>query len=104
MRILFALVVAPLLALADQSAAYAMVGWSCSNESMLPVHLVHFAFLAATIAAAIFASAAWRGTMRADALARKRFLAGVATAAATLSAVTIAAMWMAAWMISPCIA
>jgi len=104
MRILIALIVAPLLALVDQSTAFAMVSWSCAHAGTLAVHGVHFVFLVATIAAAIFAFAQWRGTMDSDALVRDRFLAGLATASATLSALAIAAMWMPVWMISPCIA
>ena len=104
MRIVFALIGAPLLALLDQSTAFAMVNWSCAHGSTLVVHFVHFLFLTATAAAAIFAFAEWRGTMRVDALVQNHFLAGVATASATLSALAIAAMWIPVWMISSCIA
>ena len=104
MRILFALIGAPLLALVDQSAAFAMVSWSCVHAGTLVLHFVHLLFLAATVAAAVFAFAQWRRTIGADALARNRFLAGLAAASATLSALAIVAMWMPVWMISPCIA
>jgi hypothetical protein len=103
MRIAFALIGAPLLALVDQSTAFAMVNWACAHGSTLVVHFVHLVFLAATSAAAIFAFAEWRGTMQADTLVQSHFLAGVATAAATLSALAIAAMWIPVWMISSCI-
>jgi len=104
MRILFALIGAPLLALVDQGAAFAMVSWSCVHAGTLVVHFVHLLFLAATVAAAVFAFARWRRTTGGGALVRDRFLAGVATASATLSALSIVAMWMPVWMISPCIA
>jgi hypothetical protein len=100
----FALIGAPLLALVDQGTTFALVSWSCAHASTLVVHLVHVLLLAATTAAAVFAFAEWRGTMRADALVQRHFLAGVATASATLSALAIAAMWMPVWMISVCTA
>ena len=104
MRIAFALIVAPLLALLDQSTAFALVNWSCAHGSTLVVHVVHFLFLGATAAAAFSAFAEWRGTIRVDALVQNHFLAGVAMASATLSALAIAAMWIPVWMISSCIA
>jgi hypothetical protein len=103
MRIVLALVGAPLLALVDQSTAFALVSWSCIHAGILALHFVHFLFLAATVALA-FLAAHWRVTMRAEAPMRSRFLAGIATASAVLSALAIAAMWMPVWMISPCIA
>jgi hypothetical protein len=105
MRIAFALLGAPLLALLDQSTAFAVVSWSCSHGSTLLMHFVHFLFLGASGAAAIFAFAEWRGTTHAaDALIQHHFLAGIATASAILSTLAIAAMWIPVWMISSCIA
>lgn len=104
MRIAFALIGAPLLALFDQSTAFALVNWSCAHGSTLVVHFVHLLFLAATTTAAMLAFTEWRGTTRADALVQNHFLAGVAVASATLSALAIAAMWIPVWMISACIA
>lgn len=104
MRILFALIGAPLLALLDQSTAFAVVSWSCAQGSTLALHFVHLLFLTATAAAAMFAFAEWRGTMGIRELVQSRFLAGVATASAILSALAIAAMWIPVWMISSCIA
>jgi hypothetical protein len=104
MRIVFALIVAPLLALVDQSTALAMVGWSCAHSATLAVHALHFVFLAATVAAAIVAFAQWRRTQSADTRVRNRFLAALATASALLSTLVIVAMWIPVWMISPCIA
>ena len=104
MRIVFALIGAPLLALIDQSTAFALVNWSCAHGSTLVVHFIHLLFLAATAAAAMFAFAEWRATMRAEALVQSHFLAGVAVASATLSALAIAAMWIPVWIISSCIA
>ena len=98
MAIFIALIVAPLLALADQSIALAMVSASCARGGTLALHAVHLAFLAATIAAAFFALARWR------AATPHKFLAGIAVASAALSSLAIAAMWIPVWLISPCIA
>jgi hypothetical protein len=51
----------------------------------------------------------WRGPGNAaasanDAARQLRFLAGIATTVASLSALAIAAMWIPTWMISPCVA
>jgi len=108
MRIWFALLAAPMLALADQSIAFAMTGWACAHQQALAMHGVHALFLAATVAATIAAWGLWRSTLRAktshETLARRHFLAGLATASAALSALVIAAMWVPNWMLSPCFA
>ena len=108
MRIWFALLVAPILALTDQSIAFAMTGWACANQQAFAMHGVHLLFLAATLAATIVAWGRWRATLRAktsdETLARRRFLAGLATASGALSALVIAAMWVPNWMLSPCFA
>ena len=104
MRIVLALLAGPLLALVDQSTAFALVGWSCAHTGILAVHAVHLLFLAASVAVTLFAAAHWRSTRSDAALVRDHFLAGVATASATLSAFAIVAMWLPVWMISPCIA
>ena len=109
MRIWFALIVAPLLALSDQSVAYALVGWACAHQTTLPLHGSHTLFLAITTGAAIAAWRAWRETAvvpasEGDAIAQRHFLAGIAMTVAALSAAAIVAMWIATWMISSCIA
>jgi len=68
------------------------------------VHLVHSIFLLATLATAVGVAREWRSTAHAGAPVQARFLTGVATASATLSALTIAAMWLPVWMIPACIA
>jgi 4'-phosphopantetheinyl transferase EntD len=109
MRIWFALIVAPLLALGNQSVAYLLVGWSCAHQSVVPLHACHALFLVIAALAAVAASREWRAgadgaAHRHEARAQRRFLAGVATAVAALSALAIAAMWIATGMISPCTA
>lgn len=109
MRIWFALIVAPLLALGDQGVAFALVGWVCAHQDPVPLHATHALFLAITTAAALAARRAWRETAavhagRGDAAAQRHFLAGVAMTIAVLSAAAIVAMWIAVWMIPSCIA
>jgi hypothetical protein len=108
MRIWLALLIAPILALTDQSIAFAMTGWACANQQELAMHGVHVLFLAATLAITIAALGPWRATLRAkmrnEALARRHFLAGLATASGALSALVIAAMWVPNWILSPCFA
>ena len=104
MRILSALILAPLLALLDQGVGFSMVGWSCAHGGIVALHALNLLCLAATAALAVLAGAEWRRTARAIAGVCDHFLYGVATAAASLSALAIVAMWLAVWMISPCIA
>jgi hypothetical protein len=108
MRIWFALIVAPLLALTDQTVAFALVHWACAHQSAWVVHLSHGIFLVLAVVAAAAAWLEWRQTAVApgtrDATVQVHFLAGVAMMVATLSAVAIVAMWIPTWMISSCIA
>jgi hypothetical protein len=107
MRIWFALLAAPVLALADQSVAYATVDWACANQQLIVVHIVHVLFLVATIAGTLAALQLWHATRRVstdgEAFARRHFLAGLATASGALSSLVIAAMWFPTWMLAPCI-
>ena len=107
MRIWIALLVAPLLALTDQSVAFAVVGWACAHQSAYAIHGVHLLFLALTAACAVFAGWQWRAAARADtdgeAVGRARFLVSLATASAALSALAIAAMWLPTWLIASCL-
>jgi hypothetical protein len=106
MRIWFALLAAPILALADQVVAYATVGWACAHEQPMAVHAVHALFLVAVVAGTVPAWQLWHATRSGKAgnetLARRRFLAGLATALSALSIVVIVSMWMPTWVIAPC--
>ena len=107
MRIWVALLVAPLLALTDQSVAFAVVGWACAHQSAYAIHVVHLLFLLLTAACAVFAAWQWRAAARADAdgesVARARFLVPLATASAVFSVLAIAAMWLPTWLIASCL-
>ena len=108
MRTWFALIVAPLLALTDQTVAFALVHWACAQQSTWAIHLSHGVFLAITAAAAVGAWLRWRETAvsagTGDATVQFHFLAGVAMMVAASSAAAIMAMWIPTWMISSCIA
>ena len=100
------LLLAPLLALADQIIAYAAVPWSCVHERAAAVHGLHVLFLVAATVTLWPASRVWRETRAAanDTDRRRHFLAGMALASAALSVLVIAALWMPTWFIAPCIA
>lgn len=108
MRIWVGLIVAPLLALTDQTVAFALVHWACAHQSTWVVHLSHVVFLVIASTAAVGAWLGWRVTAisaaTGEATVPLHFLAGVAMMVAVLSAVTIMAMWIPTWMISSCIA
>jgi len=111
MRIWPALLLAPLMALADQLVAFAIVGWACAQGRPVIVHAVHAAFL---VAAAATLPAAWREWKRGRACSasasagagageRKSFLAILAVGSAALSVLVIAALWLPTWLIAPCV-
>lgn len=106
MKIWFALLAAPILALTDQVVAYATVGWACTNQHVIAVHAVHAFFLAAVVGGTVPAWRLWSTTSLAkpgnEALERRHFLAGLAIALGALSALVIASMWMPTWIIAPC--
>jgi hypothetical protein len=108
MRIWLALLLAPVLALADQSVALSLTTWACAHQQPLAMHAAHLLFMAAAAASTVLAWQAWRGTAGAggnhETLARRRFLAGVATGSGALSTLVIAAMWAPNWVLSPCFA
>ena len=108
MRVWFALFAAPVLALTDQSVSFALAGWACAHQWAIAPHVVHMVSLAAAVMATFFAMQLWRATVPAktvdETLARRHFLAGLATASGALSAAAIAAMWIPNWMLSPCVA
>src|SRR5204863_8572883 len=93
MRIWFALLAAPLLALADQAIAYATAGWGCANQNVLAMQLVHAGFLAAVLAGTVAAWRKWRATRAGGQTGSpwivRHFLAGLATASGALSALVI---------------
>ena len=107
MRTWFALLAAPLLALADQTISYAAADWTCAHHGTWVAHAVHAAFFVACAASCVLAWQLWRATVPAqadEAHARRHFLAGIATGSAALSGVVVLAMWIPNWWLSPCLA
>jgi hypothetical protein len=103
-----ALLVAPMLALSDQTTAYTLVGWSCASQQGWPVHAAHLLFALATIAVSL---PAWLnftrdvGHPKGDEGAigdRPRFLAMCGAFVGLLSLGVILAMWYPTWVLSPC--
>lgn len=109
MRVWPALVLAPFLALLDQSAAYALVQWSCATQNEAVLHWVHFTFLALAVMATLPAwadAARYGGTptpgVAGPAAGRARMMSITAAMTGALSALVIAAMWAPTWFLSPC--
>ena len=106
MRIWLALLVAPMLVLADQSIAYATSGWECARQYLFAVHGIHAAVLVATLVSAVLAWGYWRETLvesrTNERIAGRHFLAGIALASGAFSSLVVAAMWIPTWGLSPC--
>ena len=107
MRIWFPLLAVPVLALIDQSVGYVTTVWACAHQDTLAVHVVHVPFLLAAAIGTLVAWHTWRGSspMKAESetLARRHFLAGLATGAAALSVLVILAMWAITWVLRSCV-
>ena len=104
------IVLAPLLALADQSVAYALVEWGCHAQQFASLQYVHGVFLLATLATLV---PAWPGAMRraapgaarpGDTHDRHHFMSVVSLMVGSLSALIIVALWIPQWVLSPCFA
>jgi hypothetical protein len=101
-----AIVVAPLLALADQGVAYALVAWSCAEQDRLLLNAVHAVFLGGI---ALTLWMAWRGLRPARAgihegasQAPGAFFPLIGVWIAALAALSVAAMWITHIAVSPC--
>jgi hypothetical protein len=107
MRTWFALLGAPLLALANQSISFATVGWACAHQDTLVMHVVDGGFLAAIAIGTLSAWQLWGESRdigaQGEAPARRQFMAGLAFASGALSALVVVAMWLAVWLLGPCL-
>ena len=107
MRIWYPLLVVPLLALADQSIAYVTTVWACTHQNLVAVHVVHAPFLLLAAVGVVMAWDRWRASAPAksqnEMLARRHFVAGLATGVAALSVLVIGAMWGITWALPPCV-
>ena len=120
-----ALLLAPLIALADLSAIYALVTPACMRQDRSGLHVVAVAALLIVLALTLLAWHAWldasarvdgsamvagpngdpREVTRADgdaAVDRQRFIALVAVLVGALSVLVCLALWLPIWLLSPC--
>ncbi|MDB5933049.1 MAG: hypothetical protein JWQ01_393 [Massilia sp.] len=103
-----ALLLAPSVALANASVAYALVTPSCSRQQTIVLHMVALASLLLCLAMTWPAARNWLRQrtdppLASDAVAaRGHFLAQVATMAGLLSALVVLAEWLPQWIVSPC--
>ena len=108
MRVWPGLLLAPLLALADQSVAYVLAGWSCAHGHAAVPHGVHALFLVATLAATALAWTAARTAFEATrvegpfSVHRRDAMALCSLAVGAYSAAVVVALWIPQWMLSPC--
>ena len=112
MRSWFALILAPSIALAVQSVMYALVTPSCASQSRVAMHASAAVALVIVTVLAVLAYSDWTvhhaepGSVpdsdAGDPRSARRFLAIVATAVASLSALVVLAMWFGLWVLSPC--
>ena len=107
MRTWPALIGAPLLALADQQVAYALVAWSCAGQNRIVLHAVHLAFLVLTLLTLLPEVRVLRPVAHlvhtgasAD---RQVMLALTALFVGVISVLVVLAMWATNWIMSPCI-
>ena len=105
-----ALLLAPLLALAEQSIVYSLATPTCQHQREAWLHGVPLLFLAVTLALTALAWAEARrlrggGTPHLDAdrrALRGYFLACVGAGLGALSSLVILAVWVPQWVLSPC--
>ena len=115
-----ALLLAPLIALADLSVVYSLVTPACMRQDRSGLHAVAAASLVIVLALTMLAWRAWRDETarvqgdarvamaqgpRADgdaAADRQRFVALIAVLVGALSGLVCVALWLPIWLLSPC--
>jgi len=119
-----ALLLAPLIALADLSVVYSLVTPACMRQDRSGLHAVAAASLVIVLALTMLAWRAWRDetagvqgqatsemangprdVTRADgdaAADRQRFVALIAVLVGALSGCVCVALWLPIWLLSPC--
>jgi hypothetical protein len=108
MRIWLAMLAAPSLALACQSIMFALATPSCSMQTRVAIHLVAAVTLGLCVLFTLMARDAGApvrfGADHDDGepSSTRHFLAIVAAAVGTISSLVVIAMWIAAWVLSPC--
>jgi hypothetical protein len=108
MRIWLALLAAPSLALAAQSIMYALVTPSCSVQTRVAIHAVAAVSLLLCVAFTLMARSAGAPVRfgadhdDGEAPTTRHFLAIVAACVGAISSLVVVAMWIGAWVLSPC--
>ena len=115
-----ALLLAPLIALADLSVVYSLVTPACMRQDQSGLHAVAAASLVIVLALTMLAWRAWRdetGRVHGHAMAamaqgpradgdaaadRQRFVALIAVLVGALSGLVCVALWLPIWLLSPC--
>ena len=108
MRVWPALVLAPLTALAQQSAMYALVPEACNRHLLGGVHAIAALAVLATAGMTWSALRCWLRRGQAETgqeppqEGRRHTMALVAAMTGAFSTVVCIAMWLPVWMVSPC--
>ena len=99
MAIWLGLIIAPLLALADQTVAFALVGPGCATQTTLVLHGSHAIFLALAVAAMLAAWVKWQET--AAVFSQLRHAATAATIASARNSACEACSSTVLWLAHP---
>ena len=108
-RIWSVLFVPPLVFLVMITAEYAMVPWACENQHRLPLHVVAAISLAIVLGFLGLAWRNWRATGveppddSPEPQVRLRFFSVLGLMMTTIVAVATAALWLAQFVLSPCL-
>jgi hypothetical protein len=109
MKLWFPIIVPPLATLVQESVNYALVALECQQQHRLPLHLVAAVALVLSLAGAAIAWGIWREAGVAapadsgDPQSRTRFLAIVGISVSALMALAVAAQWLTAAFVAPCV-
>jgi hypothetical protein len=99
---------APIAVLANLEVAYLTVRGSCVHANLLPLHLVHAAFLLIALAGGFVAWREWQADGRVwpddegGPVSRSRFMAGVGLSGSALFSLVIIAQWIPTFTLHPC--
>jgi heme/copper-type cytochrome/quinol oxidase subunit 3 len=104
-----ALLLAPLVALGEQSIVYALSTPTCQTQREAWLHGVPIVALVLTLLFTAMAAIEWRrlaaaGTAGHPMHQRRFFLAQMAVGCGALSCLIVLALWLPQWVLSPCAA
>jgi hypothetical protein len=107
-RLWVPILIAPLVVLAQQAIAYALVPLACERQQHWTIHVVMGTSCAAVLLMTVMAWGAWRTSVANPPIddmeaSRTRFLSIVAVATSALMMLTIAAQWLTTAFVPPCV-